>query len=659
MGDPPEKMYVIPPKNKAKLGHRPAKTVERYSVKPHKIHEDVTINIAKGERYQPPATPIPYPGQQYPFPGQPGQPVQPSQRIPVEETIPRYIKQEPTAPMFDDDDDDDDDMGDEGTAPPFNEIQMDENIANYLHQKGVYGEFEKGEDGKWVYVIHNRNDHGDIIKTENPEDETPMGLELTIPNRGGVSTAITSVDSGKMDTRPVPVTVKQEEGDQLGVVTESKDLSPFNTTDLIDAYQRTLQIIIPEAWQCLNQRYLTIQGSDTKKFEVEKIMLIQMMNDLGEMLDLLHDSLLLYEQHEIDDETLLQTFKIVWQEFDEKYRIGKEYQKALQDINFGGSNSDSALRVVNDITASITQHYLVSNPLIHMKNDTPYSQFSDYVAPEFDLFDLNNRSVGARVIDRLTTVGNKVVSYLPILPRGRDDEQYTTFVKPYVDAFCNTDGIDKEIKKIPKQTVDNYLLVMNDLTGEGMSRLNPFRYIKAAFNTSKLSILFSAIIGDSEELDKEVYNSGVDRRMIRARSIILDCVRLLFTMAYGAHGEGGAYFEGFQKHAIARGPPLQRILMNGTEALQYPTTIPDINTKESFGILQTLTHIIMRYPLDLPFTRAAHELYYYRNSNINNPLTPDFVWEIIRKNLPLQRSTSTNLSLNHKQQFSATGFGEI
>ena len=197
MGDPPEKMYVIPPKNKAKLGHRPAKTVERYSVKPHKIHEDVTINIAKGERYQPPATPIPYPGQQYPFPGQPGQPVQPSQRIPVEETIPRYIKQEPTAPMFDDDDDDDDDMGDEGTAPPFNEIQMDENIANYLHQKGVYGEFEKGEDGKWVYVIHNRNDHGDIIKTENPEDETPMGLELTIPNRGGVSTAITSVDSGK------------------------------------------------------------------------------------------------------------------------------------------------------------------------------------------------------------------------------------------------------------------------------------------------------------------------------------------------------------------------------------------------------------------------------------------------------------------------------
>ena len=99
--------------------------------------------------------------------------------------------------------------------------------------------------------------------------------------------------------------------------------------------------------------------------------------------------------------------------------------------------------------------------------------------------------------------------------------------------------------------------------------------------------------------------------------------------------------------------------MNETEALQYPTTIPDINTKESFGILQTLTHIIMRYPLDLPFTRAAHELYYYRNSNINNRLTPDFVWEIIRKNLPLQRSTSTNLSLNHKQQFSATGFGEI
>lgn len=645
-------MYVIPPKNKATLGRRTLKTVERYSVKPHKIHEDVTINIAKGERNQPPATPVPYPGQQLPFPGQPARP--------GEQTIPPYVHQDPTAPVFikrePEFDDDDDNMEDEGSAPPFDEMRLAKNVGRYLRQKGTYGHWEE-ENGQWVYVLYNRDDHGDIIKTEYPQDEGPTGLVLTVPYHGSVSSAITPVDSGRMDTRPVAVTVKQEEGDQLGIVTESKDLSPFNTSDLLNAYRQTLQIIIPNMWQCINQRYLTLQGSDTKRFAMERLMLEQMMNDLGEMSVLLKNSLDAYEEHDVEnDSDLLQTLKVTWQEFNEKYRVGKEYQKALQDIDLGESSSDSALQVLNDIAGSITRHYLVTNPLVRVKENM-HGQFSDYITPHSDLFDTNNRSIGARAIDRLTTLGNKIVSYLPIVT-GRDDAQYTDFVKPYVDAFCNSDGITEEINEIPESVKNNYLLVMNDLTASGTNILNPFEWIKAAFNTSNLSLLFSAIIGDSVNLTEKVYNDGVDDYMSRARSIVLDCVRLLFTMAYGVHNTV-PYFEGFQKYATSNGFPYQRLLMNEEEALKYPRTIPDSNIKGQFGILQTLTHIIVRYPSDIPFTRAVNEMYYYRNSNINNRLTPDFVWEIIRKNLPLQRLGGVNYSVKHQQQFSPTGFGKI
>ena len=646
MGNPPEKMYVIPPKNKATLGRRTLKTVERYSVKPHQIHEDVTINIAKGERYQPPETPMPYPGQQLPFPGQP---IRPDGR-----TVPPYVHQEPVTPWIKTEGDD---MEDEGTAPPFDEIQMDKNIQTYLRQKGTYGRWEEEENGRMVYVLYNRDDHGDIIKTEYPQDEGPTGLVLTVPYHGTVSSAITTVDSGRMDTRPVAITVKQEEGDQLGIVTEAKDLSPFNTGDLLNAYRQTLQIIIPNMWQCINQRYLTLQGSDTKRFAMERLMLEQMMNDLGEMSVLLKNSLDAYEEYDTqDDEDLLQTLKVTWQEFNEKYHIGKEYQKALQDIDLGESSSDSALQTLNDIAGSITKHYLINNPLVRVK-ESMLGQFSDYVTPHSDLFDTSNRSIGARAMDRLTTLGNKLVSYLPIIT-GRDDAQYTDFVKPYVDAFCNSDGISREIEEIPETVKNNYLLVMNDLTASGTNILNPFEWIKATFNTSNLSLLFSAIIGDSVNLTEKIYNEGVGDFMTRARSIVLDCVRLLFTMAYGVHNTV-PYFEGFQKYAITNGFPYQRLLMNEEEASKYPRTIPDTTTKGQFDILQTLTRIILRYPSDIPFTRAVNEMYYYRNSNINNRLTPDFVWEIIRKNLPLQRLGGVNYSIKHQKQFSPTGFGKI